>query len=497
MANRDTKHDLSCAGRLPVIACLICGIVWSADAFVDALYYGQGTIFERLFTPGTLELWLRTMAASVVIAFSFYARSLTSRYLRTNEELQRANLRAEAANRVKHIFLANVSHEIRTPLTAILGYTDELLVDGDLRKIPVRRLVAIDAIRRNGKHLFEIVNNLLDLSKIGAGELKLERLKSSPLRIAAEVCSLLRIGATQMGLRLSAEFPGPLPETINTDPARVRQILINLIGNSLKFSEQGAVRLVTRLVEDGIGPKIQFEVIDSGIGMSPETIDRLFEPFHQADNSASRKHGGTGLGLTICRRLVDALEGELEVESEPGLGTTVRVTLPIGSLEGVRMIEISREAVTAPDPSQDARPDKPSTESLTGRILLADDCLDNQRLFRQILERAGAQVEVAGNGRIALERALEARDHGESFDVILMDMQMPILDGYSATRALRQAGYTRPIVAFTAHVTSADREECLKVGCDDFAPKPIDKATLCEMLSRNIADGERKNPVRV
>ncbi|MCZ6714319.1 MAG: ATP-binding protein [Deltaproteobacteria bacterium] len=379
-----------------------------------------------------------------------------------------------------------MSHEIRTPVTAVLGYTDEILEGGDLTQIPPERLHSIGAIRRNSYHLLQIINDILDLSKIEAGKLEVERIRFAPAQIVADVLSQMRVRAIEKGLDLRLVFSTLVPETIESDPLRVRQILINLLGNAIKFTDRGVIRLVTRLIQDEEFPQIQFEVIDPGIGMTAEQTSRLFEPFTQADSSTTRKYGGTRLGLSICRRLVELLDGTIELESEVGSGSTFRIRLPIGSLEGVALID--NPMLLASSPCETDGKSTLPTEPLRCRILLAEASLDNQLLLRRLLERVAATVEIVDNGRLALERALSARDNGEPFDVILMDMQLPVLDGYNATRALRKAGYDLPILALTAHAMEADRARCLEAGCDEFVTKPIDRAALLELVRRCVRE---------
>ena len=403
-------------------------------------------------------------------------------------DLVKARKAAEAATQVKSEFLANMSHEIRTPMTAILGFADVLLEHGSLDNAPPERVEAAETIKRNGQYLLRLINDILDLSKIEAGKVVIERLRCSPSQIVAEVASLVRVRADAKGLAFNTEYVGAVPETIQTDPTRLRQILINVIGNAIKFTEVGGVRLITRLVDDGTEPLIRFDVVDTGLGMGGEQVAKLFQPFTQGDASTTRKFGGTGLGLTISKRLAGMLGGDIAVlDTAEGIGTRFRVTVATGPLEGVRMIEDPVFATTATTEATKTTTgaDQPTLDGY--RILLAEDGPDNQRLIGHVLRKAGAQVTVVENGKLAAEAALAVGDPGApGFDVILMDMQMPVMDGYEATGLLRQKGYSGPILALTAHAMAGDRDKCLQAGCDDYASKPIDRKKLIKTIRQHL-----------
>ncbi len=394
------------------------------------------------------------------------------------EQLQEAQAKAENANEAKSDFLANMSHEIRTPMTSIMGFAD--LLAEQVSTAETREEVAI--IRRNGQHLLEIVNDILDISKIEAGKLEIENIVCSPRQIVDEVTALCQVRAVAKGLALSANFDGKIPETIHTDPTRFRQILFNLVGNAIKFTELGSVCVVARCLTDDLRhAQFQVDVVDTGIGMTSEQVARLFQPFMQADCSTTRRHGGTGLGLSISKRLAQMLGGDIEVISVPGQGSRFRATVGAGSLVGVPMsAAIVRPIPPLPDESSTAV----AAARVSCRILLAEDGPDNQRLISFVLRRAGADVTLVDNGELAVATALDAMHEGRPFDVILMDMQMPVLDGYAAAARLRAAGYRRPIIALTAHAMQSEREKTLAAGCDEFATKPIDLPNLLALIRR-------------
>ena len=402
-----------------------------------------------------------------------------------NAILEELNNAAEAANRSKSEFLANMSHEIRTPMTAILGFSD-ILVAGELDK---EQLAAATTITRNGKYLIQLINDILDLSKIEAGKLDVEKIQCSPFQVLSEVVSLVSVRAKAKDLSLEIEYDGPIPECIQSDPTRLRQILINLTGNAIKFTETGKIRLVVRLLDaESDESKIQFDVVDSGIGMTEEQIAKLFKPFQQADSSTTRKFGGTGLGLAISKRLVEKLGGDIAVKSIYGEGSTFSITVETGSLDAIKLLDNPTEADILTDTNKKSAA---SNITLDCQVLLAEDGPDNQRLISFVLKKAGAKVTVAENGQIAHDLALAARDEGTPFDVILMDMQMPVMDGYDATGKLREAGYAGPVIALTAHAMSTDRAKCLAAGCDDYATKPIDRNTLIAKVAQYASHKER------
>ena len=392
---------------------------------------------------------------------------------RANEELQRevserkrVEKEADAENHAKSDFLANMSHESRSPMTAIMGFSEQ------------GRQNSVLTIQRNSQHLLELINSILDLSKVEAGKLEVENIPCSAVQLVADVTSLMQIRAEAKGIDFVVECEMPIPESIRSDPTRVRQILVNFVGNAIKFTDEGSVRLCMHLLNDnppsdnGAPSMLRFDVIDTGIGMTHEQQERIFQPFTQADEATTRRFGGTGLGLTISKRLAELLGGEVRVTSSPGKGSTFTLLLPTGPLEVVKY-ENQKEA--------------PVSIDLSGcRILLAEDRPENQELDGFVLRKYGAEVKIAANGREAIDSVLAA-DGDQPFDAILMDMQMPVLDGYASTRILRKRGYTTPIIALTAHAMIGDREKCLAAGCDDHVSKPIDTLQLWD--NRQVGSG--------
>lgn len=416
----------------------------------------------------------------VLVGVSYLFFTLATRHA---EGEKKARAIAERANESKSQFLANMSHEIRTPMTAILGFADTLREHGNREKAPQERLDAIETIRHNGQHLLTLINDILDLSKIEAGKMEMELIRFSPITLIAEVQSLMQMRALDKDLSFEIEFDGAIPEYIESDPTRVRQILTNVIGNAIKFTESGGVKVVLRVVESDSGAQmIEFDVVDTGIGMSEEQIGRLFQAFSQADTSTTRKFGGTGLGLNISGQLVTMLGGTIAVESAEGQGSVFRTIIPTRSPRGMRMIEDPASMLSVR--SRWNVEEASEVIRLDARVLLVEDGKDNQNLISYVLNKAGATVSIVENGELSLDAALDAQSAGKPFDVILMDMQMPVMDGYDATRTLRARGYTRCIIALTAHAMAEDRRKCIKAGCDEFVSKPIDRVGLVRLIAQ-------------
>ena len=392
-------------------------------------------------------------------------------------ELEASEVAATSASVAKSEFLANMSHEIRTPLTAIIGYADVLREDKEVSSSEEKRGQVVETIRIAGLHLLTVINDILDLSKIEAGKMRVEAVETDIPALLTEVESLMRPRAAGKGVRLDVRPRTEVPSIALTDPTRLRQILMNTIGNAVKFTQDGSVEVHVAWEDKGVqGGVLTFEVEDTGAGMTPEQASRLFQVFSQADASTTRKFGGTGLGLVICRRLARLMGGDvLLARSEPGKGSCFRVSIATSAAAGATMTrELSRVLKRADRGGG-------TGVSLNGRILLAEDGPDNQRLISFHLRKAGATVDVADNGQIALEMIERAIATGHPYDLLVSDMQMPEMDGYTLATTLRGRGIgveALPIVALTAHAMQGDREKCLNAGCDDYAVKPIDKIRL-------------------
>ncbi len=497
--------------------------VWVAA--VDVLHRPDGTLDGLVAVDFPAEIWsgnilqaqFRFAGFLVFVLILFFGGTVLMARLQSSEETQDRSVRqlqktvqelteakktADVAARAKSYFLANMSHEIRTPMNAVLGFAD-ILGRRVLEYCPDAQLEenrkTFSLIRQSGSDLLTIINDILDFSKVDAGQVEIEWIPTSPRQIIEDVCQLTRTRLEEKpNLRLVVDVDEDVPEFIACDPTRLRQILANLCGNAIKFSEQGDLTIRCRMIERDHTPEaieetlekygrdinvaafegkpkiqlLQFIIRDPGIGMTPQQVERLFLPFNQADASLTRRFGGTGLGLSISKRLAALLDGDISVRSKENVGSSFTLTM-IPKFPSDAEIQRHSGIILL---ANEERP-------LEGmQILLVEDGKVNQIVISTQLKDAGAVVQIAENGQLALDAV--DRTSIDAFDVILMDMQMPIMDGYEATRQLRLRGFMRPIIAVTAHALSGDCDKTLEVGCNGYVSKPIDRDKLIDMILR-------------
>jgi len=385
-------------------------------------------------------------------------------------ELQKAMKQAESASHLKSAFLANMSHEIRTPLGVISGFNDLLLAE-DISLAEKKQYSTI--VKKTTEQLITIINDILDLSKVESGQFVTENIKFSISELVKDIIKAFSVKAEQKGLKLDFYISENTKDSFISDPTRIKQILFNLVSNSIKFTNTGSIDIFVKRE----GTSLTIAIEDSGIGIPADKVNRLFKPFSQSDVSMTRKYGGTGLGLALSKKLAHLLEGSLELtNSEEGKGSLFTLTV---EEQGSKDLTPAREEENLAVES--------NSNAISGlSILLVEDAKENQILFKTLLEARGVSVDIANNGLEGVQKALTG-----SHNLVLMDIQMPVLDGYTATRRLRDIGFSKPIIALTAHAMSEVREQCLGVGCNDYATKPLDIESLCAKILNQVNPNER------
>ena len=446
--------------------------------------------FEEVYRfrkPDGEIAWASVKAAAInstdtVSGWVGTVEDITAR-LNADAELVEAKQSAEAAMHAKSQFLANMSHEIRTPLTAIIGFAEALR---DERQLSPDEIHCLDVILNNGQHLLEIINSILDLSKIDAGALTIEKTSFNLVDLVEEVRAMFAPRIAEKALSFSVKYDWPLPAAISTDSLRLKQVLINLLSNAIKFTDKGWIELKVKYNTNQ--KRLIFTVADSGIGIEPHQVDNLFKPFSQANESITRQFGGTGLGLNISAHLVHALGGIIEVSSQPNKGSAFTFFIQ-------PELDVAPRFITEmPGAEETEAAPRAQQVKLSGRVLFADDALDNRRLVDHLLRKAGIEPVLVEDGQQAIDTALT-----DEFDLILMDVQMPNVDGLTATRALRQAGVRTPIVSLSAGAMTSDVLKAIDAGCSMHLAKPFSRDSFMEMLKRflTIDDAPPSSPSAV
>jgi signal transduction histidine kinase len=449
--------------------------------FVTATAKEQNFSFKG-YESGAVDFLLKPLdnhavksKVSIFIELDYQKKELSSQLATITgllEDLGRSKVEAERANASKTEFLAHMSHEIRTPIGAILGFSD-LLKNPDNTAEENRGFMKV--VERNSHLLLRLIDDILDLSKVEAGKTTIENIEFSLADVIADLISVMSLKAGEKRIDFRFKTKTKIPSVICADPYRLRQILNNVIGNAIKFTERGHVEMAVGFENE----TLRFTIQDTGVGITLAQEDRLFHPFSQADQSTTRKFGGTGLGLVLSRGLAEAMGGTVKLlEGDRGKGSTFQIDIHSRLVAGAKMIAADEVTLLEEQPTDKNR----SAQVLSGlKVLLIEDSPDNRMLIMLYLGKAGATVTPATNGAQGVELAMS-----EKFDVILMDIQMPILDGHQSTRKLRSLGYEKPIVALTAHAMKEEREKSKQSGFTEFLTKPIQRQVLIEILTRYV-----------
>ncbi|EMI17405.1 signal transduction histidine kinase with CheB and CheR activity [Rhodopirellula maiorica SM1] len=401
--------------------------------------------------------------------------------MKVQEALQLANQEAKAASEAKSSFMANMSHELRTPMTAMLGFAD--MLSEELSDDPL--LEKVSTIKRNGEYLLALLNDILDLSKIESGKMEIHPQTLSVRKLLGEVQELMQVRASEEGIPLTFDWNPDSPSEITADAIRVRQVLVNLISNALKFTDEGNVRVAIGMNQETNPPTLVIAVHDTGIGIHESHLTELFTPFSHTGAARRRRYGGTGLGLSISKRLAEEMGGEITVKSELGVGSCFTFTLPLTPDQVLNRRTLASDEEPAREPIETKRALFPK---FSARVLLADDRRDIWRIGKYFLEKCGADVTVVEDGLQAVEETQRAQKEQRPFDLILMDMQMPVMTGQEAVAEIRELGFKTPIIALTADAMEGEREACIAMGCDDYFPKPIDGVKLMNLVAFYLSE---------
>lgn len=431
------------------------------------------------FVKENREQYSKTLSLSilfgiVIALLAWLIARIMARFITDkNSELEHVTQQALEATRTKSKFLATMSHEIRTPLTSIIGFAEALSQEAmDIKD----KATMTKNIIKNGKHLLKITNDILDISKIEANRMEFENAYFSPVELITDVEETVKKQFMEKGIQFYIEYVFPLPNAICNDELRIKQIILNLCSNALKFTKAGKVSIK---VHCDIGSeKIYFTVIDSGIGLTKEQIDKIFDAFSQADSSTTRKYGGTGLGLSLSKKFAEQMGGTIIVESLFNIGSQFCVSIDTGTIDSQQLITVKPDL---PNKIDTIKYHFDYSHSVRGDILIAEDNPDNQQLLSILLSDIGAKLTFVENGRMAIDEALNER-----YDLIFMDMQMPVMGGLEATKKLRDANYKKPIVALTANAMKSDYDMCIEAGCDGFITKPINKEKLFQTIYKYL-----------